>query len=567
MRSLPRLRTFLALSLSTLILLWTAAAVAAQDFVPPAHVAVVDGLVTIEREAGIEPAAAGVPLIPGDRLRTTSGRAEVMFPDGSVLDIDEDTSIDLQSDLLLRLIAGRILLTVAGADDPTNARQYQIDMPVASVRTEGPGDYRVSVLAGAARVEGELAVLRGAASLDTERGSTRVHAGERLVARGGSPPGAPRIFNSARFDDFDRWTDARRTDRLGAASTQYLPRDLRTYGGAFDRHGSWSYEPSHGYVWFPAVEPNWRPYYNGYWTTVHPYGWTWVGLDVWAWPTHHYGRWGVSRSRWFWIPDRQWSAAWVSWAGAPGYVSWCPLGFDNRPVFALSFAARSHWAGWVVVRDTHFGPGHVARQYAVASPALSVRTPLRLQASAPAPPPRSNVRSDARPPRPGGTAVLSPGSAAGAPRPTAGSGGLRTRAVPRPATEQPPDASPTVNARPAAPAAGRPPAAGARQRQPAEAPGARSPQPPSAASATPRARPPQNRDGGPGEPRTPAPAPVTVTRSGPAVAPASRPEPRPAAPPAGARASPRSAPRASEAPPESAPPAAPPAGARAANRR
>ena len=63
------------------------------------------------------------------------------------------------------------------------------------------------------------------------------------------------------------------------------------------------------------------------------FGWTWIGGGAWGWPTHHYGRWGVSGAgAWFWIPGAQWGPAWVSWAVAPDYVSWCPLGCDNRPV-------------------------------------------------------------------------------------------------------------------------------------------------------------------------------------------------------------------------------------------
>ena len=37
---------------------------------------------------------------------------------------------------------------------------------------------------------------------------------------------------------------------------------------------------------------------------------------------------------WFWIPSAGWGAAWVNWAVAPGYVGWCPLGWNNRPVVA-----------------------------------------------------------------------------------------------------------------------------------------------------------------------------------------------------------------------------------------
>ena len=97
-----------------------------------------------------------------------------------------------------------------------------------------------------------------------------------------------------------------------------------------------SYEASYGYVWYPTVSVGWRPYYHGRWATLRPYGWTWIGADPWAWPTHHYGRWGFSAGAWFWIPGRSWAPAWVSWAYAPGYVSWCPLGWNNRPIFSVN---------------------------------------------------------------------------------------------------------------------------------------------------------------------------------------------------------------------------------------
>ena len=117
----------------------------------------------------------------------------------------------------------------------------------------------------------------------------------------------------------------------------YLPQDLQTLRQRRSiSYGSWQYAAPYGYVWYPTVAADWRPYYNGYWSPVPSYGWTWIGVDAWSWPTHHYGRWGYARNAWFWIPGRTWGAAWVSWASAPDYVSWCPLGFDSRPVFALS---------------------------------------------------------------------------------------------------------------------------------------------------------------------------------------------------------------------------------------
>lgn len=162
------------------------------------------------------------------------------------------------------------------------------------------------------------------------------------------------------------------------------------YGATFDRYGSWQYAAPYGYVWYPTVAPDWRPYYYGYWAPYQPWGWTWIGFDFWAWPTHHFGRWGFVGSRWFWVPSRTWGPAWVSWAAAPGFVSWCPLGFDERPVFGFSLAFASRWAGWTVVPQTSFGFARVDR-FAVAPHHIPASTEFVVQRTAPVAVPRAVV--------------------------------------------------------------------------------------------------------------------------------------------------------------------------------
>ena len=227
-----------------------------------------------------------------------------------------------------------------------------MDTPVASVHTDGPGEFRVAIFAGAAVVETELAVLRGFAALDDRaglgarrRGRTERRRDDRIRRV------VPQTFNSARFDAFDRWSAdgatrgsrARRHRRSTSRATSSM------YGATLDRYGAWGYEAQYGGVWYPSVALDWRPYFHGYWSSIRPYGWTWIGLDVWSWPTHHYGRWGHARGRWFWIPERHWGPAWVSWAAAPGYVELVPLGFNNGPVFGLSvnvnIGGPRHWPG------------------------------------------------------------------------------------------------------------------------------------------------------------------------------------------------------------------------------
>jgi uncharacterized protein DUF6600/FecR-like protein len=367
---------------------------------PPPHLSVVEGTVTLDREDASDPATSGVPMVPGDRLRTERGRAELLFPDGSALDLDEYSTIVLEGPTLLRMTSGRVLLFAAGANNPASVVQFQIDTPVASAQTDGPGEYRISLLGGPSAMQTEMAVVRGGGALVTEVGSVALRGGERSTAWDNAAPSRPQYFNSARYDALDQWATSLRDERLGSRSqsAQYLPADLRVYGGELDRYGSWNYEEPYGYVWYPTVAPEWRPYYDGYWSPVPIYGWTWIGADVWSWPTHHYGRWGYARSRWFWIPERRWSPAWVSWGGAPGYVSWCPLGFDNRPVFALSVSVGSGyrgWNGWTVVSRDHFGGHRSAREFAVAPRSLPANVGFVAQASAPVAPPRAVPRQRA----------------------------------------------------------------------------------------------------------------------------------------------------------------------------
>jgi hypothetical protein len=160
-------------------------------------------------------------------------------------------------------------------------------------------------------------------------------------------------------------------------SAQYLPETVRPYSATFDRYGSWQYDTSYGYVWYPRVAAGWRPYYNGRWASFPAFGWTWIGTDAWAWPTHHYGRWGISAGTWFWIPGRTWGPAWVSWAYAPGYVSWCPLGWDNRPavLFSGSYYTGRYdpWQAWTVIPRQRFGSGFVSINV-VAGARIDART-------------------------------------------------------------------------------------------------------------------------------------------------------------------------------------------------
>ncbi|MGE3188881.1 MAG: DUF6600 domain-containing protein [Vicinamibacterales bacterium] len=328
----------------------------------PASLAWVDGAVDLDHDGVAEAADAPALLVGGDRVRTGRGRAEIVYGDGSVLHLDDFTEIELLDPTRIRVREGRVILHASAAA----SQGYLLDTPASSVLLDARGEYGLAV--DSRRGGLEVTVTRGVAELQDE-------AGGRLVVRGGErvsidgTGGEPRLarFNTARWDDFERWSQSRVEGVAATVSAGRLPAELRPYGQTLDRYGRWDYLAPYGYVWYPSVGVTWRPYYEGGWRLTR-YGWTWHGGDPWSWPTHYYGRWGYTGSAWYWIPARTWGPAWVSWGFSTGYVSWCPLGWDGRPVVSLSIGTRYGWDPWrawtVIPRQRLGGRGYV-RAWAV----------------------------------------------------------------------------------------------------------------------------------------------------------------------------------------------------------
>src|SRR5690242_4542512 len=65
----------------------------AQASDPPAHISIVDGTVSLERDGRPDVAPESMPLVAGDRLRTENGRVEVMFGEGATLHLDTSSTV------------------------------------------------------------------------------------------------------------------------------------------------------------------------------------------------------------------------------------------------------------------------------------------------------------------------------------------------------------------------------------------------------------------------------------------------------------------------------------------
>ena len=349
-------------SLSSLAaLLLSVGSVAAQTEAPPPHLSVLDGRAEITRGQDREAAVANTPLVLGDRLATSDGRAEVLLGDGSALHLDAQTTAGLQR-RLRRPTADRAshrLWPNGGRRQPADRRRAGIGARAVvggsahgTVRRPRPG-----TAAGRRRAR-DWSTSTAAARRCRCKPASRCWSAKarRRAIR------AP--FNSARLDGFARWSQELLDARRGATSTQYLPADVRVYGSTFDQYGIVELR---GAVRLRLVSARRRDVAALSPRPLAPLRAAMAGRssagDPWGWPTHHYGRWGLNAAgAWFWIPQAGWGAAWVNWAVAPGYVGWCPLGWNNRPVVGFwGHGSRRRITAAGVSTTTRGAPGRSCR--------------------------------------------------------------------------------------------------------------------------------------------------------------------------------------------------------------
>jgi hypothetical protein len=343
-----------------------------------ARVRFLEDVLNVERPAEGTALTAwlNAPLVPGDRIWTGAGRAEIELADSSVIFLDADTRLELRSladydnryerTNLLALRHGAIRIDNRDGGDADSV--FQIDTEAGSVYLLSGGSIRIEADTG----ETTVSSYSGVAEFSGDGGSVLVRSGQRAAVAIGAVPDEPRRFNTGRSDDFDRYHDERIAAALGdgpaAVETEQVPVEVRPYVRELSFYGTWTTMAPYGVVWRPAFASGWSPYVHGSWAW-YPTGWVWVSSDPWGWAPYRYGRWDYAAPvGWFWVPGRVWSGAWVSFAVSSGYVGWCPLNYWNRPVFhdtwivtqpAVS-VARLDPRGWQFVPVGRFGRGAVA---------------------------------------------------------------------------------------------------------------------------------------------------------------------------------------------------------------
>ena len=195
---------------------------------PPLSVTYVEGRVEIARDTGVLPAEVPDLLEEGDRLLTGGGRAELVSADGSVVHVDRDTDIRIDTDVRVRLVRGRLLVRTSATSD-----QLVVATPAGPVLLEPRGEYEL--IADDLASDTVVAAVEGRARLLTPDREIPIATDDVLRidprdlqprwARGGNP------------DEFAAWSSSRMRDTARAGPAQPLPPELTPYAQDFAVHG------------------------------------------------------------------------------------------------------------------------------------------------------------------------------------------------------------------------------------------------------------------------------------------------------------------------------------------
>src|SRR3989442_11570796 len=174
-----------------------------------------DGSMTLQRTGAgdVTDATVNDPVVPGDRLATEDGRAEIGMSDGSTLWLDRSTRLTVRNlaDIDNRYESTNLLALEGGAvrieapDSENKNKTFRVDTEAGSVYLLSGGSFPIQTDEGVVT----LYSFRGVAELSRGYGSVLVRSGERGSVQPGRAPSEPRRFNTARLDDFDRFCEGR----------------------------------------------------------------------------------------------------------------------------------------------------------------------------------------------------------------------------------------------------------------------------------------------------------------------------------------------------------------------
>ncbi len=311
-----------------------------------------DTLVYREGQTRPEVADLNLPIAPGDTIKTLGRRCEIQFDTGTIIRLDRDTELKVQTILAqslssksqltnLLLFKGQIYLMYKRY---VRKEIFQVITPNAALKL----DHKSVAVVHAKSVgvtdfllkEGKVSVLYGpdANSIKSKTvkkpGMVTITEGYKLAT------GQDQVQ-----DDFEEWNKKINEKFMelheGKAALplpiQKLSRAVYNFAQKYSTlYGEWLWDSCFGYVWRPFLNDRsypgypgrgWMPYVYGRWTSVQGQLF-WVPGETWGWVPSHLGFWMWNKNKgWLWIPGSVFAPAWVDWSFCSGYCCWRPWSY------------------------------------------------------------------------------------------------------------------------------------------------------------------------------------------------------------------------------------------------
>lgn len=211
-----------------LTLAMTAHPAGAQDFL--AQLTHVEGAITLHRAYVPAAALAGSWLVHGDHLRTTVGRAEITFKDGSVLHVDRDTQVVVYARERFSVIDGRVFFRTTAR----SATGYEAHTDIVRLRVWPRGVF--GILADHKHRQVLVSVAVGEAQVESPWGGTRLASRQMAMVSGAT--GRPYVtpFLPGRGDSFETWSSSRGLEATLSPSSPWRPSALDTVGPVINHY-------------------------------------------------------------------------------------------------------------------------------------------------------------------------------------------------------------------------------------------------------------------------------------------------------------------------------------------
>lgn len=303
------------------LFLAAATSLPAQNGLAYGHITLCDDHVLVKRAAmsEAENGRLNLPLVAGDTITTPAeGRCEVQFDNGTILRLDKNTTLRIETVLTPSLTSSWKITTLRleSGQVYTLSRSYRREMfqimtPAATVAMKSGAE---SITCARSSGESAVAVLSG--KVDVMYGDDRKSMREKTVKSSATVliDGAGLRQSPVGADaDFLEWNHGVNRDFValhkGAA---VLPKPILRHSPALQhwamnwstRFGVWEWNDQFGYVWKPADErfKHDRPFWNASYISVNGTFYV-VPEEPWAWWPANFGTWRWDDDDgWVWMP-------------------------------------------------------------------------------------------------------------------------------------------------------------------------------------------------------------------------------------------------------------------------